>query len=211
VPADTTTMTTAEGVAPCNWGGEREGAGRKRARRPRVLHRVRPPFDARFPVLVTLRVLAWLPSLRQPLMLEAWRKRIEPRETFQVLDWTLQVDHLHFIAEACDGDAFERGIIGLASSFARRFNRIIGRVEGGRVFDHRHHRRAITTTSSLDRAIYYVHRNWKKHGLVSRETCAHDPFSSEAEHADVIARARTHLARRYASDLEVLSQAALHL
>src|SRR5258707_14053838 len=50
----------------CSWGGAREGAGRKRkSERPLVPHVARPQHTARFPVLVTSRLLPGLPSLRR--------------------------------------------------------------------------------------------------------------------------------------------------
>lgn len=48
------------------WGGAREGAGRKRTSgRPQVPHVARPQHTARFPVLVTSRLLPGLPSMRR--------------------------------------------------------------------------------------------------------------------------------------------------
>lgn len=193
------------GVGVGQWGGRREGAGPKVGARPRVRHRTRVAFDGRFPALVSLRLLPWMPSLRRPDVLDLWRRRIAPRECFQVLDWTLQTDHLHFIAEAPDGDAFERGMTGLSSSFARGLNRWV-RFDRGRVFDHRYHRRSLESEEALDRAIRYVHTNWKKHGEAARECADLDPFASQREHPAIMKRARTELGRRVAARMACVTQ-----
>lgn len=161
------------------WGGWRPGAGRKRGKRPRVRHHARAELDPRFPALITWRLLRWMPSLSNPAVCAMWKELIVPREHFHVLDWTLQIDHLHLIAAAASSDAMRRGLTGLASSFARRLNRLIGNVTGGRVFDHRYDARALTTRESLDHcATRYVHENWKKHGHAPRDTRELDVFSS---------------------------------
>jgi hypothetical protein len=183
------------GQPPRNWGGRRVGAGRKAGPRPRVRHHTRPPFDGRFPALVTLRVLPWLPSLRSYGILRVWKAGLVVRDDFQVLDWTLQTDHLHLIAEANGAPAMESGMTGLASSFARRLNSLIGRVGGGRVFDHRHHRVELATVRALEAAIVYVHSNWKKHGHATWNASEHDPFASGKQHLRIIRRARTGIGR----------------
>ena len=48
-----------------NWGGKRRGAGRKpKGERAGVSHERRPELKERHPVLVTMRLVAGLPSLR---------------------------------------------------------------------------------------------------------------------------------------------------
>lgn len=79
----------------------------------------RAELDPRFPALITWRLLRWMPSLSNPAVCAMWKELVVPREHFHVLDWTLQIDHLHLIAAAASSDAMRRGLTGLASSFAR--------------------------------------------------------------------------------------------
>jgi putative transposase len=158
------------------WGGRREGAGRKTARRRKgVAHRARPQHKARHPLHVTLRGEKRLPSLRkQSLFLEI--RRALARASciwFRVLQFSVQADHVHLLVEAHDKVSLSRGMAGLAIRVARAINRQAGR--RGRVWGDRYHARMLPTPREVRHALVYVLTNWVKH---LRGTSGIDPCSS---------------------------------
>jgi hypothetical protein len=74
--------------------------------RPSVPHRSRGEHRGENPVLVTLRALRGLPSLRRQrisdMLRDVLRRQQERRyaKIFQVVELTIQDDHLHLIVEA---------------------------------------------------------------------------------------------------------------
>lgn len=160
-----------------HWGGKRRGAGRKpKAERAGVSHAKRPRFAARFPVLVTLRLRAGLRSLRaddtHALLAEAFVEG--SNETFRVVEYSVQSNHVHMVAESSDERALSRGMIGLAVRVARGLNRIWRRV--GSVFSDRYHARILTTPRAVRSALIYVLQNARKHG--AWRALAPDAYSS---------------------------------
>ena len=135
------------------WGGRRAGAGRPRSEHPRGLpHRARPYHDAHHPVHVTLRARRHLGSLRRRAVtseiLRAFRvAAADPvrTQTFRVVHFSVQPDHLHLIVEGTSKVALGRGLQGLVSRLARRINATLGR--RGAVFADRYHGRALPTGS----------------------------------------------------------------
>src|SRR5262245_44294056 len=91
---------------PATWGGKRRGAGRKpKGERALVSHEKRPKLCARHPLLVTLRVAPGLPSLRADLEHAVILRALSlgsAREDFRVLEYTVQSNHLHLVAESSD-------------------------------------------------------------------------------------------------------------
>lgn len=157
-------------------GGARTGAGRTRAgARANVPHRRRAAHDARHPVHVTLRAAALPRSLRMDRLREAVRRAIgaASRADFRVLEFSIQSDHLHLIVEGDDGNAFTRGVQGLAIRIAKAVNRVLGR--RGSVWADRHHARALRTPREMRNALVYVLTNWRKH---VRGAWGLDPASS---------------------------------
>jgi putative transposase len=151
------------------WGGAREGAGRPAAKQRKTMpHRARPEHNARHPVHVTLRVIRGLPNLRHlktagPIG-EAIRdasRDAERAHTFRVIEFSIQPDHLHLIAEAASADALARGLQGLASRIARRTNRALRRT--GSLFAERYHVRPLATPREVRNALVYVLTNFRKH------------------------------------------------
>src|SRR5690242_8953236 len=103
------------------WGGARAGAGRKaRPRRP-TPHRARPPHRAAYPVHITLRAVRGAPYLRAERTFRLVREaiRASSRETFRVIHFSVQGDHVHLIAEADDAVALSSGARGLAIRVAK--------------------------------------------------------------------------------------------
>jgi putative transposase len=155
--------------AKARWGGCREGAGRKASGKAKGLpHRPRPWHEAKHPVHVTLRVRRGLGSLRRydlaATIVEAFRNAAHDRrrrETFRVIHFSIQPDHLHLIVEAGSKRSLGRGLQGLVSRLARRINRRRGR--SGTVFADRYFGRPLSTPTEVRNAIVYVLTNAAKH------------------------------------------------
>src|SRR5262245_34196323 len=148
-----------------NWGGKRRGAGRKPAgHRARASHAKREKLAARFPVLVTMRLRAGLQSLRaddtHALLKENFGAGSS--ETFRVIEYSVQSNHLHAIVEANDERGLSCGMNGLATRISRGLNRLWKRA--GRVFDDRYHARILRCPRAVRIALIYVINNARKHG-----------------------------------------------
>jgi hypothetical protein len=97
------------------------------------------------------------------------------RADFRIVEYTVQEDHIHLIAEAAHARALSGGVRGLAIRLARALNRLLGR--RGRVWDDRYHARALTTPRAVRHALVYVLMNFRKHGQPGTEI---DLYSSAA-------------------------------
>lgn len=146
-------------------GGRRTGAGRKPvgARRG-VAHRPRPPHDPRCPVHVTLRTGRLPASLRSARVFAAVRDalRRSSRNGLDVVEFSVQSNHLHLLVESSSARSLRSGLHGLTIRLARAINRVLGR--GGQVFADRYHARALKTPREVRNALLYVIQNWRKHG-----------------------------------------------
>jgi len=108
-------------------GGKRKGAGRKptgpRAGEP---HDARPELKRRYPVHVTLRVLAAVAALRQRHLYHAIRFAMVSlmcsRSDVRVVHLSIQHGHLHLLVEARDKLALARGMQTLKSVAPRFIN-----------------------------------------------------------------------------------------
>ncbi len=174
-------------------GGRRVGAGRKRVsgRRPSVPHRRRPMHRGRHPVLVTLRALRGLPSLRHERVSDMLRSILHRQckrryaKTFRVAEFTIQNDHLHLIVEATGivetgmkdaPEALRAGVSGLVIAFAKQLNELLGR--RGKVWGDRFHSRELASPSEVRNALVYVFRNLARHGTTMRGDANVDQLSS---------------------------------
>jgi REP element-mobilizing transposase RayT len=159
------------------WGGKRKGAGRPPipGRRQPVAHRARVEHKAAFPVHLTLRARAGLPSLRGEAVFGAIREAIRAAssEVFRVVQFSVQGDHVHLIVEADEAE-LGRGARGLAIRLARAINRALGR--RGAVWGDRYHVRALRTPREVRHGLVYVLMNFRKHRPWDR--CVIDPCSS---------------------------------
>ncbi len=148
-----------------NWGGKREGAGRKKSGTRRdPLHRLRPDHVARFPVHIVLRVRADVPRLRNAKGYTAIRLALVKsgsRVGFRIVHASLQHNHLHLIVEADDKATLSSGMRSFTISAARHINAMFGRK--GKVFAFRYHATALTTPRQTRNAIAYVLDNWRRH------------------------------------------------
>ena len=160
-----------------NLGGKRRGAGRKpKGARAGVSHAARPKLKARYPVLVTMRLVEGLPGLRFDDSHELIQRALleSTRPDFRVIEYSLQSNHLHLLVEAEDEQELARGMIGLSVRLARRINKLWRRK--GKLFADRYHSRILRTPSEVRFALVYVLQNARKHGAwIAR--CA-DVYSS---------------------------------
>jgi len=147
-------------------GGKRAGAGRKpKGDRALVPHETRARVTRRTPVLVTTRLLAGLPNLRRESTLVLLRKTFAAgadRFDFRLIEYSIQSNHLHFVAEAPDETALARGMKGLLVRVAKGLNRAWERT--GRVVSDRYHARVLETPREVRNALVYVLQNARKHG-----------------------------------------------
>lgn len=173
-------LTLDEARRPMGRGGWRPGAGRPRG--TKVSHGPRARFPARFPLHVTMRVVADLPTLRQRGALRIVQQAIRcrgRRDSFRVVHYAVIGNHIHLIVEASSAEALARGMQGLEVSLARRLNRFFGR--RGRFFEDRYHARILRTPREARNAIRYVLLNQRVHEARRGEKLSSDwidPFSS---------------------------------
>lgn len=153
-----------------DWGGKRKGAGRKpNGKRALVARDRRAALAARFPVHVTMKIRAGLPSMRgkecRRVLFEVFGKACE-RPGFRVVHFSIQTDHLHLIVEGKNRERLSRGLQGLAVRVARAVNRLWQR--SGRVFADRYHDHVLRTPREVRNALLYVLQNAKRHGRQGR-------------------------------------------
>ena len=130
-------------------------------------HRRRGEFAARFPVHVTARVRAGLPSLRgqleQVVLLGAFRAGCE-RFGFRLVHFAVLGNHMHYVVEARGRRSLTAGLRGLHVRVARRLNRLWGR--RGNVFPDRFHGRVLRSPREVRTGLDYVLHNARRHGLI---------------------------------------------
>jgi REP element-mobilizing transposase RayT len=159
-------------------GGARPGAGRKRlAPRPGVPHRTRPAHDPRHPVHVTVRAARLPLSLRSRPVFHAVRDALAcaSRQSFRVIAFSVQADHLHLVVEADAASRLRSGLQGLAIRAAKAVNHALKR--RGTVWADRYYARALTNPRAVRHAFVYVLQNVRKHRAGGRDL---DPCSSAA-------------------------------
>ena len=167
------------------WGGRRAGAGRKRKAandRTFVAHRARPVHKKRHPTHVTLRAKKGLPSFRSQRVHDMLRGILERqmkrryRSDFQVVQYSIQSNHLHVVVESTDKRMMRSGVSGLVIAFAKRLNALLERLTG-KVWADRYHARDLTTPREVRNALVYLLQNYKKHGYTTYGPVV-DPLSS---------------------------------
>ena len=125
---------------------------------------------------VTVRLKAELPSLRtieaDGVIRDCFVKA-QGRFGMQVVDYSIQHDHLHLIVEAEDKDSLSRGMQALLIRIARGLNKHWNR--RGSVFADRYHAHILEKPREVRNALAYVVNNARKHGHRPRSL---DRFSS---------------------------------
>ena len=153
-------------------GGKRRGAGRKpKGRRAGSPHKKRPVLHPRYPVHVTLRVVAPIGNLRRRFTYRAVREATlttARREDFRIVHLSIQRDHLHLLVEADHERALARGMQGFQISAAKHLNAAIskrkpGPRRRGTVFPDRYHAEIIRSPTQARHALSYTMSNWRKH------------------------------------------------
>lgn len=164
-------------IAFPNWGGAREGSGRKRTGpRGAVEHRARPAHNRRQPVHVSVRLEPGLESLRKRSTYRVVREAIADgcrRFGLCIVEYSVMTNHVHLVCEAEDERALSRGMKGLCVRLARRLNALWDRA--GRVIADRYHARALKTPREVRNVLNYVFQNAHHHGI---HFAGPDPCSS---------------------------------
>lgn len=95
-------------------------------------------------------------------------------EKFRIVEFSVQLDHVHLIVEAEDTTALPAGMHGLSIRLARAVNQLLSR--RGRFIADRWHGRELTSPRAVRHALLYVLANFRKHGVGSARSI--DPLSS---------------------------------
>ena len=143
------------------WGGKRAGAGRKLTpgRLPSAPHRVRSLDVGRHPILVTMRALPEIPSLRSARVRELFESVLADQRTrVYAKSFTIEAHaagdkELRLIVVGTSAKArtaLRAGMSGLFIAFARRLNTMLGRK--GKVWSDRWDGRELTTPQELREA-----------------------------------------------------------
>src|SRR5262249_44760482 len=90
----------------------------------------------------------------------------------QMVEFSVQANHLHLVVEAEDRECLWRGMQGLNVRIARAVNKILERK--GKVFADRYHAHVLRTLTEVRNAVNYVRNNLRKH----RPEEKFDPYSS---------------------------------
>jgi hypothetical protein len=110
-----------------------------------------------------MRARDGVPSLRAPRIFAFLRGAFAAahKETFRIVHFSAQSDHVHLVAEGDGRGALIRGIHGLAVRCAKAINRAAGR--RGSVWSHRYHARALRSPTETRHGLVYVLLNFRKH------------------------------------------------
>ncbi len=160
-------------------------------------HARRPAVDPRHPHHVTVRVRRDTWNLRSERAFGHIAKAltlVRGRREFRITHFSVQGNHVHFLAEANDRRAMSNGVRALLVSMARRLNRMMG-VRGPRFAD-RFHERALTGPTQVRNALQYVLGNHASHlaRLGKAAPRGADAFSSLV-HRELSTEPRTWLLR----------------
>ena len=203
VEIDETPLEEADSAgAARTWGGKRKGAGRPKT--VGVVQRVkRPQFPRRYPLHVTLKVRPEVGNLRTNKIFAQIQQAFfhgHDRFGMQMVEFSVQGNHIHLVVEAEDRECLWRGLQGLNVRIARAVNRVLKRK--GKVFGDRYHARVLKTLAEVRNVVHYVRNNVRKHRPETDDWYV-DPYSSVCGEACwyewgalVIAAPRTWLLRQ---------------
>jgi putative transposase len=159
------------------WGGAREGAGRKRIPegKRRVDHAQRPVLRRNQPAHVTWRVLPHVWNLRSvrgfKVLLAAFVPAAE-RFGVRITHFSAQGNHLHVVAEGAEGPELARAMKALAIRVAKGINRLMG--HKGAVFADRYYARPLRSPAEVRNVVRYVMNNANVHAeRAGRPTSTH--------------------------------------
>jgi putative transposase len=109
-----------------------------------------------------------------PTVQRALARATRANPGFRIVQFSVQVDHLHLIVEASDKLALSRGMQGLAIRVARAVNRLT--LRRGKLWADRFFARALASPRAVRHALGYVLGNFRKHRASGAATI--DPYSS---------------------------------
>lgn len=191
-------------------GGTRPGAGRPRGRGAGVAHREREALGRGDVVLVTLKLVEGVGSLRRRAPFAVvWAALVDSsrRDGFRVVEASVQGNHVHLLCEGDSREQFSRGMRSLTTRLAMRLNRTLGRT--GRLFADRYHESVKRTPRAVWNALQYLFGNARRHGLSLGhgfvDPCSSAPWwrcwwnaptNSRNDEPNPLAPARTWLLRR---------------
>jgi putative transposase len=161
----------ASGARPAWW---KQSGPRRRYRRPEIRRLT--------PVHVGVRFVKGTPKLRTRRFLRIVREALvaaNEKFRFRVIEYSLQSNHLHMVAEAGDTYAVSRAMRGISISIAKRINAELG-TRGVRVAE-RYFMKPLRTPLQTHLALRYVLNNYRRHAADWREFPRPDwvdPFSS---------------------------------
>jgi REP element-mobilizing transposase RayT len=167
-------------------GGVRNGAGRPKKKGDFPRHSARPKVLGRTPLHITIKLMPNLSSLRTGTILQAFAHAVKAAANhgLRIQHFSLQINHVHLIAEAENNRALATGMQSLNVSLARALNRLRhGRaaIRRGAVFLERYHLHVLKTPTGVKNAIRYVLTNAAKHERVKPFL---DQYSSAWHFAD---------------------------
>ncbi len=167
------------------WGGKRAGAGRKPAgKRAGVSHAPRARIRRPTPVHVTLRMASHVYNLRSKRSFRVIQQALFAASNHlgtKILEFSVQGNHVHLLAETRDDAALSRAMKGLSVRLARGLNKMMGK--RGPVLGDRYHAHVLRTPTEMVRVREYIKRNYCKHAAErGRKLPAGfvDPFSSSS-------------------------------
>lgn len=128
---------------------------------------------------MTVRRRDGLPSFRQQRVGKLLLGLIDDKndETFQIADFSIQSNHLHFVVEANDRKTVIRKMQGFMIAFAKRLNRLLGRKKG-KVWADRYFARDIESSRDMHNVLSYIFSNAKKHGTIPNDPRFYDTYST---------------------------------
>jgi REP element-mobilizing transposase RayT len=144
-------------------GGKRKGAGRKKSDNSGVSHCKRDAVKKGLPIHVTMKLQDGLPELRKKdnynILIAVFIQA--QKESFRIVHFSVQDNHIHLLVEADDTEALTRGMIGLTVRISKNLNREWGR--SGSVFADRYHSRVLHTPTEVRNVLLYVLNNIRHH------------------------------------------------
>ena len=117
------------------------------------------------------------------------------RDSFRLVHFSVQSNHLHLIVEARDAMALARGVQGLSIRIAKAVNRVLDR--HGKVFADRYHAHALRSPTEVANAINYVLGNAMIHAKRTGRSVDPDAVDllTSYGHRQLVAQAHTWLLR----------------
>ena len=127
---------------------------------------------------MTVRRREGLPSFRQQRVLDLVHALMRKKndDSFQIVHYSIQSNHIHFVSEARDRRAVTRKMQGFMVAFAKRLNKMLERA--GKVWADRYYARDILGSREMKNVLSYVFHNAKKHGVIQKGARTLDMFSS---------------------------------